>query len=150
MSLLLADGQLAAASATILGAGGGERIASIVLLNTSAIEQEIVLTLAREGGTARQFASATLKENESLYITGLPVDPSTVLAGYATGGGVVDYLVMSSPLAPFSVMTKAADGAQKQNAAVEISVSEKAALTYDGVAITGLLEQVRDLLLKIA
>ena len=148
--LLLADGQLAAASATILGAGTVERLVSLVLFNTNAAEQEIVLTLTKLDGTARRLCGGTLKEDESLFITGLPLDPSTVLAGYASGSGAVDYLVMNSPPAPFAVSSRGADGTPKQNAAIDVSVSEKAALTYDGMAITGLLEEVRDLLLKIA
>ena len=150
MSLLLADGQLAAASATILGAGSAERYVGITLSNIVATEQEIILTIARSGGTARQLCSAKLKENESLHVVGLPLDAGDILAGYASGGEAVDYVVMKSAGTQFNILSRQADGTPKQSAEITVETTEKYGLTRDGIAITGLLEQVRDLLLKIA
>lgn len=151
MALLLADGQLGITSATILGAGDGDRIISATFFNTAAAEQEITLTLTRSGSSARQFCHAKLKENEALYITGLSLDPSDILAGYTTGTASVDYLITRTPGAQqFGMLIRAEDGTPKQSADIEINTTEKFGLTRDGVVLSGLLEEVRDLLLKIA
>jgi hypothetical protein len=89
MSRLIADGQLAASSATLLGADRYERLVNVWLFNTSdSLTSEVWLTL-----NGRGIAYAELKPYESLYLGGLGMDKTSVLAGYATHAEVVNYLV---------------------------------------------------------
>lgn len=148
MSLLLADGQLAASSAEILGVGTGERIVGLTLFNTSAMAQEIVLTVSRSGGTARQIYAATLEEDESLHISGLPLDAGDSLSGYASGAAAVDYVAMRSSGA-FNVLARGANGTPKQSAAISLETTEKVGLTLGELTIVGLLEEIRDIGLQI-
>lgn len=150
MALNLADGQLAAISATILAAGTNERIVSATFANTVAREQEIFLFLTRSGGTARQIFHGKLKEDETLYLHGLALDTSDVVSGYASGASSVDYVITHTPNAQFSVLIRGADGSPKQSAEIEINTTEKFGLTQGEVKIVGLLEEMRDALLNIA
>lgn len=149
MSLSLADGQLSATSATILGAGTAERSVAVTLHNVAAQEQTIALTITRAGSSARTVARAKLKQYQTLYVRGLPLDPSDILAGSATGPSSVDYLVNVSH-EPFSITIRDADGSPKASSSIEVEVTESHGLTRDGVVLMGLLEEIRDVLLKIA
>lgn len=147
----LADGQLAAASGTLLTNGTVERLVSLILVNTIAVEQTVVLTVTRSGSTARYILRAKLTQYQQLHLRGLPLDPSDVLAGYATSASAVDYIVsLASSSEPFNVLIRDADGSPKASADVTLTTTEKAGLTMDGVVLSGLLQEVRDALLKIA
>lgn len=152
MPLALADGQLAAASATILGAASGERTVGLTLFNTSASAQAVTFAVTRVGSTARTVARIKLeKKYESAYINGLPLDPSDLLAGYATYATSVDYLIHQQLAGtPFEIIVRDENGFPKASAEIEITTTENFGLTRDGIVISGLLEEVRDLLAKIA
>lgn len=149
MALLLADGQLSSSSATVLGTATSERTVSVTLYNTTAQEQTVALTVTRSGSTARTIARGKLKQYQTMRVNGLPLDPSDVLAGSADSASVVDYLVMVGS-GPFSVSMTDADGSPKASTDVDVTVSEKYGLSRDGIILSGLLEEIRDVLLKIA
>lgn len=150
MALSLADGQLAASTATILPAGTDERTVAVMLFNTTSQSQAVTLTVTRASSSARTIARVTLAEKyESAYVVGIPLDPSDVLSGYTTYASSVDYVVTASTGA-FNIIVRDADGSPKASADVELQTSEKASLTIDGVVMSGYLEEIRDVLLKIA
>ena len=144
-----ADGQLAASTATILGVGTAERTVGIALFNTAAQTQTVILTLTRTGGTARSIARAELKENEALYVDGIQMDPSDVLSGYASGASSVDYLVSLSSK-PFGITTRDATGVAKASQAITLTIPTSTDLDAGQVEMVGILEEIRDVLLKIA
>lgn len=118
MSQVLGDGQLAAASATVLGAAAGERVVALSLFNTSgAATQTVTLTVAKGTGTARTIGRYTLDPYESAYLNGLILDPADVLAGYASSASAVDYRVTAGT-GDFEVMLRDADGAPKGTTAI--------------------------------
>lgn len=149
MALLLADGQLANASATLLGAATAERVVAVTLYNTAETDETCVLTVTRSGGTARTVARAVLKGKEALYVTGLPLDPSDVLAGSASSPSTVDYLVAVSAGA-FAVSARDANGVPKSSQALEVTLPADTDIDQGTLQVIGLLEEVRDILLKIA
>lgn len=150
MALLLADGQLGASSGTILGIATGERTVAVTLHNTSeGVEQTVALTVTRSGSSARTVARALLKGRWTLYVVGLPLDPSDVLSGSASYGSTVDYLVAQSA-GPFGIFARDKNGAPVPNGDIELTVSEKFGLSRDGMEIVLRLDEIRDLLLKIA
>lgn len=147
--LNVADGQLGATSATLFTAPAEGAVVQITLSNTAASQQTIVLTVLRAGSTARRVRRIVLEYNESDYIVGLPMSPADVLAGYATSAEAVDYLVGLS-VGPFSLTTRDADGFPKSSSALEVTLPDDAEFSAGELKITGLLEEIRDLLLKIA
>ena len=147
--LNLADGQLAATSTTILTAGSEGAFVQITLSNTSASDQICLLTVLRTGSTARRIRRIVLEKDEADYITGLALSAGDVLAGYATTASAVDYLVGLSS-GPFSMMTRDANGFPKASAALEVTLPDDIELSAGEVRIAGLLEEIRDALLKIA
>ena len=149
MSLALANGQLGASSATILGVATGERTVKVTLYNTGSIGQTIILTMARDGGTARTIFRAVMARFETCELAGVQLDPSDVLAGYATGAGAVDYDV-TRYVGSFGIFARDENGAPKASKDITVTTTEKFGLTRDGIVIAGLLEEVRDLLAKIA
>lgn len=95
--LSLADGQLAASASTLIsGSDVGTGFVSIVLANTSTVEQTVVLTFSRAGGTARRLARAVLAEGDQLIVNNLPMQGDDVVQGYATVANNVDYVVYSA------------------------------------------------------
>lgn len=153
MALYLGDGQLGTTAATLLGAAGGgdERHVAVTLFNRAAADQEVVLRVTRAGSTARQIVGATLKEGDSLYLRGVPLDPTDVLSGYATGAAAVDYLISRSASAePFTVFMRDAIGAPKISSEVKVTITDDRGLTAGEWLIASLLEECRDLLQKIA
>lgn len=149
MAQVLANGQLAASAATILGAATDERTVGITLFNTNAQVQNVILSVTHGGVTVIVARVKLEKKYESAYVTGLPLDPSSVLLGEATYGSAVDYFITRTAGA-FSIQKRDEDGNPKGFADVTLSTNEKTSLTVDGIVISGLLEEVRDLLLKIA
>lgn len=117
MPLTIADGQLAATSTEILGVStsGSERHVNVLMRNTSAsTTQTVVLTVSRDGGTARSLVRAVLAPHEPLHVLNIPLDPADVLAGSTTNATTVDYLVTTSQGGAFEVRSLDANGALKQ------------------------------------
>jgi hypothetical protein len=149
MALVLANGQLAASSATILGAADAERTVAITLFNTSSQVQNITIAVTHGNVTVTVARVKLQKKYESAYITGLPLDPSSLLVGYATYAAAVDYFITRTPGA-FSIQKRDEDGNPKGTAEIELQTNERSTLTIDGIVISTLLEEMRDLLLKIS
>lgn len=114
--LTLADGQLAAAAATILAGssldGGEGGKVQVLAQNVGSSAETVVLTMQRAGGTARRVARAVLAANEQLLVTGLPMQPDDTLLGTTTNATSVDYLVTASD-GPLTIRTLGAAGAEK-------------------------------------
>ena len=145
-----ADGQLAAASATLIGAEAFERTLAIKLFNTSSAKTEKVnVLLTRSGSSARQFARAELGPYESMYIDGIAMDPSDVMTGYASDAAMVDYII-SRGGGEFSITVRDKTGAPKASSLVEVTIPDKAGLTEGDVKVSGQLEDIKNVLLKIA
>lgn len=92
---ILANGQLAAASAAVVtGTRGNEGTVTLVLQNTGTSEETIILTLtpAAAGSTARRLARVVLNENEQFIVRNIPIAQGDVLSGYTTTASTVDYL----------------------------------------------------------
>jgi hypothetical protein len=147
--LNVADGQLAAASATLFTAPVEGAIVQVTLSNTGASQQIILLTILRAGSTARRVRRIVLEKDESDYIVGLPMSPADVLAGYTTSALAVDYLVGIS-LGPFSITTRDADGFPKSSAALSVTLPDDASLSAGEVQMSGQLGEIIDLLMKIS
>ncbi len=93
----IADGQLAA-TATQLTAGPGNRARrlNVLLGNTGTQDETIILTLSRNGGTARRVWYGVLSPNWQARICGLPINGTDSLLGQSTDAAVVDYLVSNA------------------------------------------------------
>lgn len=148
MPLALADGQLAASSATVLGAGSAERNVMVTLHNTSAVTQTVVLSVSRNGGSSRTIFRGKLEQYETTYIDGISLNPADVLSGYATGASAVDYDVTTSK-GSFGVFARDAEGAAKQGASLEVTLPDESGYSAAEVKIIGLLEDIRAIGLKI-
>lgn len=148
MALLLADGQLGASVATVLGTANGERCVGLFLVNVAEQDQEVFLYVTRSS-TARLVVHGVLKKYEACHVNGLRLDPSAVLSGYASGAASVDYTVATSE-GPFAVTFRDANGAPKTSQALEVTLPESDDLSAGEVKISGLLEECRELLAKIA
>jgi hypothetical protein len=115
MAYNLADGQLAASAATILGPDVAERVVTILLRNTSASTTEtVVLTVSRSGSNPRSLFRAVLAPHERYEVVGLPLDPSDTLKGSSTNATTTDYLITSSQGGALSCASYDANGALKQ------------------------------------
>lgn len=147
--LNVADGQLASSSTSLFTAPSEGAVVQITLTNTGATSQTILLKITRPGSTARRIVRIVLEKDESHYIVGLPLSPSDVLSGETSSAGAVDYVV-GLGTGPFSMLTRDANGSPKASAALKVTLPEDNNLTPGEIEIVGLLEDIRDVLMKIA
>lgn len=127
----LADGQLAAAAATIFTGGQdanypseGNLVATLSLCNTSGANTETcTITFKRQGGTARRIARVVLSPNETARISGIPMQMGDVLLGAATDATTVDYVLGVSGISSFAVEVFDANGSSKQVAGATITAA---------------------------
>lgn len=112
-----ADGQLGTSAASILAGSSilttGDKIA-ISLFNTASTTETVVLSFQRAGGTARTIRRAVLAQNESVVITGLPMQPDDTLLGATTNASAVNYLIAGKSEGPLTVKVFDATGAEKK------------------------------------
>lgn len=149
MPLTLADGQLGATSGTILGAASTERTVSVLLYNTSrSSEQEVELTVLRAGSTARTIARGVLKGRESMQVLGLPLDPSSILAGIATTALAVDYTIVQGE-GPYELTMRDENGVPKVSNEITITVPATIGLSDGDATIVARLDAMLGALLKI-
>ncbi len=152
-TLTLADGQLGASAASILAGGdlpGSVSRVNISLANTSSIDQTVVLTFQRAGGTARRLCRAVLKQDEQLLVYGLAIQGYDTLLGQATGASSVDYLIsVSAPPDGGPPFVLAADGTPKRATTISVTVPKQVGLSMDGEAITALLSEMNETLMAI-
>ena len=110
----LADGRLAAASATVIaGSSVPDNYVTVILSNTGTAEETVILTFTRAGGTARRLRRLVLQENEQAEIRNIPIQPDDTLSGYTTTASVVDYLVNKASGGGFSAEIYDAYGTSK-------------------------------------
>ena len=152
MALVLSDGQLTTSSATLVTATGSQYIALTFFNTSESATATVRLTLARRGGTARNFAIGELGPLEAMYVRGIGLDPSDTLAGYADLNSLVDYLAFwDRDDSDFLIFTRAADGSPKSSTTSSTSESEEDAGPDQGqVENLKVLNEIRDLLMKIA
>ncbi len=117
-SFTLADGQLAAASTTILppddSATPGGRYVNLSLFNTSqGGDETIILTVARGAGTARVVGQVTLGPREQRLVGSIALSAGDTLAGYASDASTVDYIVTLGVAGRMSGTTLDATGTDK-------------------------------------
>lgn len=150
-TLTIADGQVAAAAATILNGSSAPpsgRV-DVILQNTSAVTQEIVLTMQRAGGTARRVARGQLAEDEQMIVSGLSMQPDDTLLGVTTGSSAVDYLVLASNSNVLSVQTFDARGTPRQALTNEATTETVDGRTSTPVHDDNLRRAVEDLTIAV-
>lgn len=104
-NLTIADGQVAA-TATEITAGSGDMAQrlNLTFCNTGSQDETLVLTISRNGGTARRLKRVVLATEEQLEITGLPLNSTDSLLGVTSNASVVDYIVsIAAAEAPLSM-----------------------------------------------
>lgn len=110
----IADGQLAASSATLVtGALGLKGHVTLMLQNTGTAQETILVTLTRANGTARRLSRIVLEENESAHLRNVPIQQGDVIAGYTTTASSVDYLIFGAPGGGLALELYDASGASK-------------------------------------
>lgn len=117
-NLNFADGQVAA-TATQICVGPSEDAQTLGRLlatfcNTGTDTETLVLTVSRNGGTARRLYRCTLDPDEQLIVNGLPLNRTDSFLASTTNAGVVDYVVAIAPQdTPFSVQVFDDDGSPR-------------------------------------
>jgi len=93
----LADGQIAAAWATIYTSTAKTIVKSFHIFNTSATPQTVEVRVTRSGSTARAFPRVVLSQNESAqYVSDgdtLVLSASDIIEAQSTTLNVVDYTI---------------------------------------------------------
>lgn len=103
-NLTTADGQVAAVAAQITaGVSNHARRLNLKFCNVGGQDETLVLTLSRNGGTARRLKRVVLPANYELKLGGLGLNQSDSLLGVTTNAGSVDYVVsIAAPDAPYT------------------------------------------------
>ena len=114
-NLTLASGQVAATATEITaGSGNHAKRLNIKFCNVGGQEEELILTVSRNGATAVRIKRVVLAANEEFRIGGFPLNSSDSLLGVASNASSVDYLVsIASENAPYTEETYDADGRLK-------------------------------------
>lgn len=94
----LADGQLETSETVIytVPAATVAYLKTLLLFNTNAATQTIILWIKRSGGTARKWRQISLAQNESadaLEGTNLQLSAGDSVEGSTTTGAAVDYTI---------------------------------------------------------
>ena len=154
MALNLSDGQLTTSSATLVTLDNASHyIVAKFLNNSQTTDVDVYLTLTRTAsGTARTIARATLEPYEAMYISGLALDQADTLAGYATLGSAIDYLISRDDRdeANFTIFCRTADGAPKTSTTLSVEIPEKTGPDAGEQEIIDLLRELRDAAFRIA
>lgn len=112
--ITLADGQVGA-TATALSTNPLSGLVNVTFCNVGGLSETVVVTLLRNGGTARRVARAVLAANEALVVAGLQVHGVDTLKASTTNATSVDYVVSSAPdSSRLQIYTLDANGAVKQ------------------------------------
>ena len=97
-NLTLADGQVAA-TATEIATGpsdDGGRV-NLTFCNVGSAEETLILTMSRNGGSARRLCRKVLAPNEELWLGGIPLNQSDSLKAATSNAEAVDYTVSKAP-----------------------------------------------------
>ncbi len=137
----LADGQVAITTPAALVEGVAGPL-NITFTNTNAVTQTLVLTVQRNGGTARRIARAVLAENQQFIIAGLPLNAADTLLAVTTTAEAVDYFVSAAPdSAPLAIYSLDANGALRSGSAAIVgpfTITDDLTVTGDVEAENGI------------
>jgi hypothetical protein len=106
-NLTIGDGQVAI-TATQITAGSGDRAQrlDIKFCNTGDQEETLILTISRNGGTARRLKRVVLAANEEFKLGGLALNKTDSLLGVTTTASSIDYVVsIAAPTAAYTEET---------------------------------------------
>ncbi len=93
-NLTTGDGQVAVTATQITaGAGVKARRMNVTFANVGGLNETLVVTISRNGGTARRLKRVVLDVNEQLEICGLPLNGTDSLLAATTNALSVDYVV---------------------------------------------------------
>lgn len=111
---ILADGQLAAASAALLtGPSANMGTVSVIAYNSNTGPETVTLSLTRPNGTLRNICAVALAAGETLLVNGIPLTDGAILSGLATDAAKVNYFVTTSSETELSMQVTTASGAIK-------------------------------------
>ena len=92
--LTIADGQVAATATEItVGPSDAGGWINALFYNTGDSDETLILTLSRDGGTARTLRQITLAADEAFELVGLPLNGTDSLRAQTTTASTVDYVV---------------------------------------------------------
>lgn len=114
-NLNFADGQVAASATAIASdlSQSGQWVNGL-FSNVSSTSQTLILTLSRLGGTSRRVFRAILDVDESLQVTGLPINSGDTLYAATTDASSVDYILSVAPdNTPLNIQSFNEDGILK-------------------------------------
>lgn len=114
--MILANGQLAATSGTLLAGSAtptADRRVNVRLYNGGTTSETVVLTIATGTGTARGVDRCVLAAKELRVVPGLSVGPNDLLAGSTTNATTVDYTVDDALSVTEAPVTYDASGSRK-------------------------------------
>lgn len=114
-NLTIADGQVATAAAQIATSPGTDASrVNVAFANVGGQDETLVLTISRNGGTARRLRRVVLAADEQLEICGLALNGTDSLLAATTNAGSVDYLVsIATENAPQTMCVYDASGSPK-------------------------------------
>lgn len=117
--LALANGQVAATAGTILAGSTllAEGRVDACFTNVGGAPETLVVTVKRNGGTARRVARFVLQANETAYVCGFVMEPSDTLLAATSNATSVDYTVDLSTGGPLRIFSCDANGAERSGAA---------------------------------
>lgn len=93
-NLTVADGQVASGTAgqIVAGPSNHARRMNLIFANVGGQEETLVISLSRNGGTARRLKRVVLGADEQLEISGLPVNQSDSVLAVTSNAKSVDYV----------------------------------------------------------
>lgn len=117
--LALANGQVPATAGTILAGTTllAEGRVDACFTNVGGAPETLVVTVKRNGGTARRVARFVLQANETAYVCGFVMEPSDTLLAVTSNATSVDYTVDLSTGGPLRIFSCDANGAERSGAA---------------------------------
>ena len=96
-NLTVADGQVAAEATEILTGDSNAVRYNLSFHNVGDAAETLVLTLSRDGGTARRLKRVELAPAESLEVSGLPLNKTDSLLAETTTADAGDYVIAKAP-----------------------------------------------------
>lgn len=115
----LADGQVAATAGAIYTHAGEDAVRiNVTFTNVGGEAETLVLTVLRNGGTARRVRRLVLDANQECILAGFPMSKTDVLKAATSNAASVDYDVTQAPdNAPLTFTAFDANGAIKSGSA---------------------------------
>ena len=112
-----ANGQVATSATSILAGtalttekGGAQRV-SMMFTNVGGLTEALVITVLRDGGTARRVARFSLANNETAYIVSFYVGIGDTVKAATTNASSVDYTIEGGSSGPLQIFSLDANGA---------------------------------------